>query len=83
MPETFDLIVRGGEVVNHAGRGMADVGIRGGRFAAIGDLGARGIAARLVRADGTIVHVGDWPGETPRFAAGKADRSDPIPRKVQ
>jgi dihydroorotase len=38
MPETYDLIVRGGEVVNHAGRGMADIGIRGGKFAAIGDL---------------------------------------------
>src|SRR5580704_14419285 len=39
MPETFDLIVRGGEVVNHAGRGWADVGVRGGCIAAIGDLG--------------------------------------------
>jgi dihydroorotase len=39
MPETFDLIVRGGEVVNHAGRGLADVGVRDGRIAAIGDLG--------------------------------------------
>ncbi len=39
MPETYDLIVRGGEVVNHAGRGMADIGIRDGRFVAIGDLG--------------------------------------------
>ncbi|MCC7266560.1 MAG: dihydroorotase [Caulobacteraceae bacterium] len=38
MPETFDLIVRGGEVANHAGRGPADVGVRDGRFAAIGDL---------------------------------------------
>jgi dihydroorotase len=38
MPETFDLIVRGGEVVNHAGRGLADVGVRGGKIAAIGDL---------------------------------------------
>src|SRR5665213_1210882 len=38
MPETFDLIVRGGEVVNHAGRGLADIGVRDGRFAAIGDL---------------------------------------------
>jgi dihydroorotase len=38
MPETYDLIVRGGEVVNHAGRGAADIGIRGGKFAAIGDL---------------------------------------------
>ena len=39
MPETYDLIVRGGEVVNHAGRGLADVGVRAGRIAAIGDLG--------------------------------------------
>ena len=38
MPETFDLIVRGGEVVNHAGRGVADVGVRDGRIAAVGDL---------------------------------------------
>jgi dihydroorotase len=39
MPETYDLIVRGGEVVNHAGRGLADVGVRGGKIAAVGDLG--------------------------------------------
>lgn len=39
MPETFDLIVRGGEVVNHAGRGPADVGVRGGRIARVGELG--------------------------------------------
>jgi dihydroorotase len=38
MPETYDLIVRGGEVVNHAGRGGADIGVRHGKFAAIGDL---------------------------------------------
>ena len=39
MAETYDLIVRGGEVVNHSGRGPADVGVRGGKIAAIGDLG--------------------------------------------
>ena len=39
MPETYDLIVRGGDVVNHAGRGPADVGVRAGKIAAIGDLG--------------------------------------------
>jgi len=39
MTETYDLIVRGGEVVNHAGRGPADVGVRGGKIAAVGDLG--------------------------------------------
>ena len=38
MPETFDLIVRGGEVINHAGRGFADVGVRGGKIATVGDL---------------------------------------------
>ena len=26
MPEVFDLIVKGGEVANHAGRGLADIG---------------------------------------------------------
>jgi len=38
LAETFDLLVRGGEVVNHAGRGPADVGVREGRVAAIGAL---------------------------------------------
>ena len=27
MTQTYDLIVRGGEVANHAGRGKADVGV--------------------------------------------------------
>jgi dihydroorotase len=40
MTKTFDLIVRGGEVVNHAGRGPADVGVVAGKIAAVGDLGA-------------------------------------------
>jgi dihydroorotase len=40
MTPTYDLIVRGGEVVNHAGRGLADVGVVAGRIAAVGDLGA-------------------------------------------
>ncbi len=34
----FDLIVRGGVIVNHAGRGEGDVGVRAGKIAAIGDL---------------------------------------------
>jgi dihydroorotase len=38
MPEVFDLVVRGGEVVSHAGRGPADIGVRGGKIAAVGDL---------------------------------------------
>jgi dihydroorotase len=39
MAQTFDLIIRGGEVANHAGRGPADVGVRDGRIEFIGDLG--------------------------------------------
>ncbi|SFS49635.1 dihydroorotase [Brevundimonas viscosa] len=38
MTRTFDLIVRGGDVANHAGHGKADVGVIDGRIAFIGDL---------------------------------------------
>jgi dihydroorotase len=57
MAETFDLIVRGGEVVNHAGRGAADVGVRAGRIAAIGDL-AQAHAGEVVDARGLTVLPG-------------------------
>ncbi|MFM2091519.1 MAG: hypothetical protein RLZZ127_2008 [Planctomycetota bacterium] len=36
---SFDLVLRGGTIVNVHGRCRADIGIRGGRIAAIGDLG--------------------------------------------
>jgi dihydroorotase len=35
---TYDLILRGGVVVNHDGVGPADVGVRDGRIAGLGDL---------------------------------------------
>ncbi len=54
---TFDLIVRGGEVVSHAGRGLADIGIRDGRFAAIGDLG-RASAGETLDAQGLTILPG-------------------------
>ena len=57
MAETFDLIVRGGEVVNHAGRGLADVGVRGGKVAAIGDL-AQASAGEVFDATGLTVLPG-------------------------
>ncbi|HEY9217936.1 MAG TPA: dihydroorotase [Phenylobacterium sp.] len=57
MPETFDLIVRGGEVVNHAGRGPADVGVRGGKIAAVGDL-AQASAGEVFDAAGLTVLPG-------------------------
>lgn len=57
MPETYDLIVRGGEVVNHAGRGRADVGVRDGRVAFVGDLG-QASAGEVVDATGLTVLPG-------------------------
>lgn len=46
-PESYDLIISGGTVVNHAGRAETDIGIRAGRFAAIGDLRNAKTAARF------------------------------------
>ncbi len=44
---SFDLIISGGTVVNHAGRAQADIGIRDGRFAALGNLSAAKAASRF------------------------------------
>ncbi|MBB5746647.1 dihydroorotase [Brevundimonas variabilis] len=57
MPDTYDLIIRGGEVANHAGRGLADVGIREGRIARIGDL-SKASAGQDVDAAGLTVLPG-------------------------
>lgn len=38
MSQSFDLLLRGGTVVNHDGEGLADLGVTAGRVAAIGDL---------------------------------------------
>ena len=57
MPQTYDLIVRGGEVANHAGRGMADVGVIDGRIAEIGDL-SQASAGQVVDAAGLTVLPG-------------------------
>lgn len=40
MPSTYDLILTGGTVVNHDGKGVRDLGVRSGRIAHIGDLGS-------------------------------------------
>ncbi|AZO69235.1 dihydroorotase [Mesorhizobium mediterraneum] len=39
MATTYDLILTGGIVVNHDGEGRRDIGINGGRIAAMGNLG--------------------------------------------
>ncbi len=57
MADTFDLIVRGGTVVNHAGRTEADVGVRDGRIVALRDLSAAS-AAEVIEAKGLHVLPG-------------------------
>ena len=57
MTQTYDLIVRGGEVANHAGRGMADVGITDGRIVFIGDL-SQASSGEVVDAKGLTVLPG-------------------------
>jgi len=54
LAETFDLVFKGGTLVNHAGEGLADIGVRDGRIAAIGDI-AEGIAGETI--DVTGLHI--------------------------
>src|SRR5712672_4532491 len=57
MTDTYDLIVRGGIVVNQAGEGLRDIGVTAGRIAAIGDL-ARASAGETIAAKGLHVQPG-------------------------
>lgn len=50
----FDLILKGGTVVNHNGRGLADIGINDGKTVEIGDL-SQSSAGKMV--DCTGLHV--------------------------
>ncbi|MGN6306131.1 MAG: dihydroorotase, partial [Mesorhizobium sp.] len=54
MATTFDLILTGGTVVNQDGKGVRDVGVKGGRIAAIGDLGRTSAGETI---DCTGLHV--------------------------
>ena len=57
MPETFDLLIRNGTVVNHDGIGARDIGIRAGRIAALGDLSAAS-AGETIDATGLTILPG-------------------------
>jgi N-acyl-D-aspartate/D-glutamate deacylase len=58
MAEHFDLLIRGGTLVDGTGAPArrADLGVRGGRIAALGEV--RGTAERVVDADGSVVAPG-------------------------
>jgi dihydroorotase len=57
MPETYDLILKGGIVVNQDGRVERDIGIRGGTIARIGDL-SQASAAREINCRGLHILPG-------------------------
>jgi dihydroorotase len=57
MAGTFDLVFKGATLVNHAGEGAGDVGIKDGRFAAIGDIG-EGLAGETIDARGLHILPG-------------------------
>ncbi|RME94734.1 MAG: dihydroorotase, partial [Alphaproteobacteria bacterium] len=57
MAETFDLIFRGGTLVNHDGAGPADIGIREGRIARLGSI-APDSAGEVVDVTGLYVLPG-------------------------
>src|SRR4051794_14354160 len=57
MPETFDLLLRQGTVVNHDGIGVRDIGVRMGRIAALGDL-SNSDAGEIVDAGGLTIFPG-------------------------
>ena len=51
MADSYDLILKGGTVVNHDGEGLRDLGIREGRIVGLGALprGVGGPGARKAR----------------------------------
>jgi dihydroorotase len=57
MADTYDLIIRGGTVVNQDGEGARDIGVRAGRIAAIGNL-AGAAAGETIDAKGLHVLPG-------------------------
>lgn len=54
MAEKFDLLFKGGTIVNHDGKGQADIGISKGRIAEIGEI-ADSAADEIV--DATGLHI--------------------------
>jgi dihydroorotase len=57
MPDTYDLILKGGTVVNHDGEGVRDIGIADGRIMALGQL-ARASAGEVIDCNGLHILPG-------------------------
>jgi dihydroorotase len=57
MPDTYDLILKGGTVVNQDGEGLRDIGIAGGKITSLGHLG-RASAGEVIDCAGLHVLPG-------------------------
>jgi dihydroorotase len=57
LAETFDLVFKSGAIVNQAGEGLADIGVRDGRIAEIGAIG-EGMAGETIDASGLHILPG-------------------------
>ncbi|MBC8013510.1 MAG: dihydroorotase [Methyloceanibacter sp.] len=57
MAETFDLVFKGATLVNQAGEGLADIGVRDGLIAEIGAIG-EGMAGETIDASGLHILPG-------------------------
>lgn len=57
MPQSFDLILKGGVVVDHNGRATRDIGVRGEKIAEIGDL-SQASAGETIDAKGLCILPG-------------------------
>jgi dihydroorotase len=57
LPETFDLLIKGATLVNHAGEGLADIGVKDGRIVAIGSFAGHR-AGRTIDAGGLHILPG-------------------------
>jgi dihydroorotase len=54
LAETFDLLIKGATLVNHAGEGLADIGVKDGRIVALGNLKVNAAGHTI---DATGLHV--------------------------
>ena len=59
MSQTYDVILKGGVLVNHDGEGTRDIGLIGNTIAAIGDL-SRASAGEVIDCTGlhlSLIHI--------------------------
>src|ERR1700693_6001550 len=75
MADSYDLILKGGTVVNHDGEGARDLAIRAGRFAAIGDL-ARASASEVIDCRGLHLLPGVIDSHTHMREPGLTHKED-------